>query len=156
MGRLGPWIYGIARNQLRRYYEKERVDARARRRLGLPTDSYVSAFDDAEARVDAANAGSALDTALGSLSEIDRQAVELRVVDEFSYREVGRVLGCSEVAARIRVMRVLQRLSRLLESSGSSTQLPLVSENDGPLIATGAQPKDLDVGPTNHEIGVDR
>ena len=35
-----PWLYGIARNLLRTYYEHERVESRARRRLGLPIHAY--------------------------------------------------------------------------------------------------------------------
>ena len=40
---------------------------------------------------------------------------ELRIVRALSYREVAGSLGCSEVAARIRVARGLGSLSRLLK-----------------------------------------
>ncbi len=35
-----PWLYGIARNLTRAYYEHERVERRARERLGMPLHAY--------------------------------------------------------------------------------------------------------------------
>src|SRR6266540_1478965 len=35
-----PWLYGIGRNLLRRYHHSERVETRARERLGMPIRSY--------------------------------------------------------------------------------------------------------------------
>ena len=43
-----------------------------------------------------------------------REAVELRVVEERGYGEIALELGCTETAARIRVMRALGRLARLV------------------------------------------
>jgi DNA-directed RNA polymerase specialized sigma24 family protein len=36
------------------------------------------------------------------------------VLEDLPYRDVAGVLGCTETAARIRVMRALDRLARLL------------------------------------------
>jgi len=45
----------------------------------------------------------------------ERQAVELRVVDELDYSEIGERLGCSAGSARTRVHRGLARLASLME-----------------------------------------
>jgi RNA polymerase sigma factor (sigma-70 family) len=110
-----PWLYGIARNLLRRYLERERVDTAARKRLGMPLRTYDLDVDATNQRLDAERAAPALTAALDSLPANQRQALELRVVWELSYRQVAGFLGCSEVAARIRVTRALGTLSRALE-----------------------------------------
>jgi RNA polymerase sigma-70 factor (ECF subfamily) len=112
-----PWIYGIARNLLRRYHERERVDTRARERLGMQLRAYELDLDAANARLDAERAAPALAAALDSLPRGQRQALELRVVYDLPYQQVARSLECSEVAARIRVTRALGALARVLKGA---------------------------------------
>jgi len=115
-----PWLYGIARNLLRRYLESERVATNARGRLGMPLRTYELDVDAANDRLDAARMAPALSAALAVLPHAQRQALELRVVDELPYRQVASSLGCSEVAARIRVTRALGTLTRLLRGAAPS------------------------------------
>lgn len=112
-----PWLYGIARNLLRRYHWRERVETRARERLGMPVRSYELDVEAANERLDAQRVAAALAEALGALPLTQRQAIELRIVDELPYQEVASSLGCSEVAARIRVTRALGTLSRKLKGA---------------------------------------
>jgi RNA polymerase sigma factor (sigma-70 family) len=114
----GPWLYGIARNRLSRYYRSSRVEVEARARIGLPEQVSLSEGDIAriEELIDFAATGQAVREALRELSERDREALSLRVVDARSYREIAALLGCSEQAARVRVSRGLQRLDGLLAS----------------------------------------
>jgi len=112
-----PWLYGIARNLLRRYFLSERIQSDARRRLGMPIRSYELDVDAANDRVDAERYAPALAAALESLPTAQRRALELRVIGDLPYREVAGSLGCSEVAARIRVTRALGTLSRALKGA---------------------------------------
>jgi RNA polymerase sigma factor (sigma-70 family) len=114
-GSAAPWLYGIARNVLRRSLERERVENAARRRLGLPLNSYEAELDAVEERVDAEQLRPALEAALADLPDGQREAIELRIVRALAYDEVAASLGCSQVAARIRVTRALTTLSRLLK-----------------------------------------
>ena len=114
-GSAAPWLYGIARNVLRRSLERERVEDAARRRLGLPLHSYEAELDAVEERVGAEQLRPALEAALAELPDGQREAIELRIVRALTYDEVASSLGCSEVAARIRVTRALTTLSRLLK-----------------------------------------
>ncbi|HTL17626.1 MAG TPA: sigma-70 family RNA polymerase sigma factor [Patescibacteria group bacterium] len=59
-----------------------------------------------------------LDDALHELSEADRTAVVLRVLEERSLNEVGAALGLAENAARMRVDRALEKLRALLARRG--------------------------------------
>ena len=112
-----PWLYGIARNLVRAYYEHERVEIRARQRLGIPLHAYELDLDETTDRLDADRVAPALSAALDTLPVSQRRALELRVVDELPYEQVARALGCSQVAARIRVTRALGSLSRLLKGA---------------------------------------
>ena len=112
-----PWLYGIARNLVRTFHERDRAEQRARLRLGMPLDSYELEIDAAGARIDAERLTPQLDAALDSLPVTQREALEFRVLDDFSYAQVALELGCSEVAARVRVTRALSSLSRRLKGA---------------------------------------
>ena len=116
-GSAAPWLYGIAKNLLRRYHERGRIDEAARRRLGMPIRSYELDFEAIEERLAAGELRGELESALDSLPGEQREALELRVVGELPYEDVAAELGCSETAARLRVMRALGKLARLLGAS---------------------------------------
>jgi len=112
-----PWLYGIARNLVRRYYRSERIATAARRRLGMPIRSYELDVDAAHERVDGERTATALAAALEALPPGQREALELRVVDDLPFPDVADALGCTPVAARIRVTRALATLSRALKGA---------------------------------------
>ena len=114
-GSAAPWLFGIARNLLARQHERQGVETRARRRLGMPIRSDDEGLDAAEERDRAARLAGPLHEALGELPPGQRAALELRVVDELPYGQVAAALGCSEPAARLRVMRALNSLTRFLK-----------------------------------------
>lgn len=111
-GSAGPWLYGIAKNLLHRYYERGRIEQEARRRLGMPIRSYESDFEAIDDQIVASGLG--LGSALDSLPPEQREALELRVLGELPYERIAALLDCSVGAARLRVMRALQRLGRLV------------------------------------------
>jgi len=59
-----------------------------------------------------------LDTAMNELSEIDRRAVLMRYFSNCPFAELGRQLGLTENAARMRVERALAKLHELLARRG--------------------------------------
>jgi RNA polymerase sigma factor (sigma-70 family) len=116
-GSAAPWLYGIARNLLHRFYARGRIDELARRRLGLPTRSYEQDFELVEERASAAELHQQLALALESLPQSQREALELRIVGELPYDRIATRLGCSVGAARLRVMRALEKLGARLPGS---------------------------------------
>jgi RNA polymerase sigma factor (sigma-70 family) len=113
------WLYGIARNRLGRYFRSGRVDAAARRKLGmpereLPPDDYERIED----LIDFAPIREALLEALDTLSDEQREALRLRVVDELGYAEVAERLRCTEQNARQRVSRGLRKVALVLQERG--------------------------------------
>lgn len=119
-GSAGPWLYGIGKNLLRRYYEQGRVEEAARRRLDMPIQAYEFDLDTVQDRVTAAELAPGLASGLDSLPQGQREALELRVIEERPYAEVASLLGCTETAARLRVMRALGKLARFIPSQQSS------------------------------------
>jgi RNA polymerase sigma-70 factor (ECF subfamily) len=103
-----PWLLGIARNVLRESLRKRRVEGAARRRLGMPRllaqDAALDAVDERRSLSESEH------RALASLPERDRELLQLRVVEERSYREIAGRLRCTPQAARHRVSRLLRQL----------------------------------------------
>ena len=108
-----PWLFGIARNVARESARRDAVETRARRRLGLPTD--LATEDGYAAVEERLSPREALAQGLEALPEHERQALELRVVDELPYEQVADRLGVRPAAARLRVSRALRRLSLSLK-----------------------------------------
>jgi RNA polymerase sigma-70 factor (ECF subfamily) len=104
-----PWLLGIARNVLRDSARRDRIDTRARAKLGLPLDlAAEDGYADVEERLSPRRA---LAKALEDLPEYERRALELRVVDELPYPEVAERLAIRPAAVRLRVSRALRRLA---------------------------------------------
>jgi RNA polymerase sigma-70 factor (ECF subfamily) len=111
------WLLTIGRRTLSRSLERERVEQRALRRLGV---ERVLLDDRTYERLEELCANAQLrgqvQNALDSLTPRVAAAVELRVVRELPFAEVARQLGCSEIAARMRVARGLSQLHEALEA----------------------------------------
>jgi RNA polymerase sigma-70 factor (ECF subfamily) len=103
-GDARPWLFGIARNLVRRLYRDRAIERRARLRLRLPVpDEDAAVVLD---RVAAAQHGISLD----GLPEEQRRALELRVLDDLDYAEIGERLHITPEGARTRVFRALGTL----------------------------------------------
>jgi len=122
------WLYGIGRNLLSRYFRDGAVDARARRRLGMPERTVgESDFERIEELIDFAEQGDRIREAMASLPEGQREAVTLRVIEGRSYRETAEELGTTEVVARARVSRGLRRIASDLEAERAKEPIELES-----------------------------
>ncbi len=107
------WLLGIANNKLRENARRGRVDAAARRRLGL---AEISFGEDDLARVEKlVDAGSVALAQLAELPEDQRAAVWGRIVEEKDYDRLASELKCSEALMRQRVSRGLRRMRTRME-----------------------------------------
>ena len=104
-----PWLLGIARNVLADTLRRDQIETRARERLGLPLDlATEDGFTEVEERL---SPRLALEHQLDALSSGEREALELRVIDELPYPELAARLHIRPAAARLRVSRALRRLA---------------------------------------------
>jgi RNA polymerase sigma-70 factor, ECF subfamily len=95
------WLFGIAKNLVRRMYRDRAIERRARLRLRLPVPE-----DDAADALDRIAASQEL----GSLDALPDEQLELRVLDELEYAEIGERLELTPAGARTRVFRALGTL----------------------------------------------
>lgn len=110
-GSGAAWLFGIARNLLRGWHRRRRVDTAARVRLGMSTPSWVpDEVADADARIDAERLAERLREAMGDLPPGLRDALSLHILDGRTHAEVADALGISEPNARLRVSRAVRRL----------------------------------------------
>lgn len=113
------WIYGIGRHRLGRFFRSGRIDATARRRLGMPERELPPEdYERIEDLVDFAPIRDAMVEALQTVTPDQRDAMQLRVIDGLGYAEVAERLGCSEGNARQRVSRGLRRVAMILQERG--------------------------------------
>jgi RNA polymerase sigma factor (sigma-70 family) len=104
-----PWLLGIARNVLRETVRLDRVETNARERLGLPLD--LASEDGYAAVEERLSPRAALSAAFDQLPTHEREAVELRVLDDLPYETVASRLAIQPAAARLRVSRALRRMA---------------------------------------------
>lgn len=113
------WLYGIARHRLGRFFRTGRVDAAARRKLGMPErDLPPDDYERIEDLIDFAPIRAALVEALETLGPDQREAMRLRVIDGLDYAEVAERLHCTQQSARQRVSRGLRKVALLLQERG--------------------------------------
>ena len=104
-----PWLLGIARNVLLETVRADQIESRARERLGLPLDlAAEDGFTEVEDRL---SPRLLLDGQFDILPAGEREALQLRVIDELTYEEVAKQLDIRPTAARLRVSRALRRLA---------------------------------------------
>jgi RNA polymerase sigma-70 factor (ECF subfamily) len=110
------WIFAIARHQLSGYFKRGRAERKAIRRLGIEVPPVEP--DDLDRIEELAGLGPlrfAVSAEFERLSPDQRDALQLRLIDELPYPDVARALSISESTARARVSRGLRRLAASLE-----------------------------------------
>ena len=107
------WIYGIARRELSMYFRRGVVERRALARLGVERGPLTDIdYERIEDLASLRSHQAALAAGLASLSVDQRQALQLRIVEERSYAELASTLGITEQTARARVSRALRALAK--------------------------------------------
>jgi RNA polymerase sigma-70 factor (ECF subfamily) len=113
-----PWLYRAAHlaiaNQRRTLARRGRLDDRARLQAAGAT-----VLDHSELVV----ADMELASAFRALSEADREVLRLAAWEGLGPGAIGAVLGCTAVAAKARLYRARQRLSRQLGTGSAQLEL---------------------------------
>lgn len=121
---LVGWLNGIANRKVALFYRKHAVEKRALGRLGIDSPELTEEeHRDVLRRADLPWMRGVVVEALATLSEPQRTALKMRIVDEMPYEQIARRLDTTEEAVRARVARALSALRRQLEH-----QQPLLEE----------------------------
>jgi RNA polymerase sigma-70 factor (ECF subfamily) len=111
------WLYGIAHHRLADYWRRARVRRRALERVGFERRELSDPeYERIEQLAGLGELRDQVAAGLNGLSEDQRRAVTLRIVEERPYPEVAAVLGVSEQTARARVSRAVGALRASLEA----------------------------------------
>jgi RNA polymerase sigma factor (sigma-70 family) len=108
------WLFTIARNTLANSLRRGRVEAHARRRVGIH-EAIAFTSDELERVEQAASASGWVVELLERLPFEQREAVRARVLEERSYPDIAGALETSELVIRKRVSRGLSNLRAELE-----------------------------------------
>ena len=113
-GSAAPWLFGIARNVLMASVRRGRLERGACERLGLLHEIDRSPAEPVpgEAWLDG------LDEAMAELSDDQREAIRLRVVEDMAYEDAAARLDATPQAVRARVSRGLRQLRTRLDAHG--------------------------------------
>jgi RNA polymerase sigma-70 factor (ECF subfamily) len=117
-----PWLFGVARNLLRK---KRRTDTRRADLLARAWQPALPLGPSEPSAIDAATLRSALE----QLDADDQEILRLVVWDDLNPARAAVVLGCTAIAARSRLLRARRRLAALLglehpvQRSGPSRQV---------------------------------
>jgi RNA polymerase sigma factor (sigma-70 family) len=109
-GNARMWLFGIARNVLAASARRGRVEAQARRRLGLEPLVLEQRDLDSISVLIARDGDSRVREWLAALPAKLAVALQARVLDEREYADIAAELECSEAVVRQRVSRGLRKL----------------------------------------------
>jgi RNA polymerase sigma-70 factor (ECF subfamily) len=98
-----PWLYAVARKTLANHYRASSKDDVLP--AAQPEDTFLPIERD-----------DALASAFARLSESDREVLRLVAWEQLSPAAAAQVLGCSQVACRVRFHRARRRLSAELRA----------------------------------------
>jgi RNA polymerase sigma-70 factor (ECF subfamily) len=112
--RFGGWIFRILRNRCTDYLKEHR-----RRDVPLRDDApFTSERDQPERELERTRLQAAVEHALATLPEPQREAFLLKHVEGLSYEEMMELLGASESALKMRVKRAREALQVALAAFG--------------------------------------
>jgi RNA polymerase sigma factor (sigma-70 family) len=111
---VAAWLYAIARNLAARWMRTRISERDACRRLGIEVARAMTDGSSSTAPSAGELDADRLEAAYAALAPTEREVLELRVLAELAYSDVGGRLGCSVNAARIRTFRALQSLRKYL------------------------------------------
>jgi len=103
-----PWLFAVIRNSLGDYFRKKEKDA-----LAVPLDELQ--VTPSSLLVEDAHNLDALIPKDALLTKSQRQSLELRYGEDFSFEEIAKALGTNATNARQIVNRALKRLQKLIK-----------------------------------------
>lgn len=109
-GGFDAWMYGIARNVVLERHRGTQRDQRLGEREAGRSDPLGSGGDEVDAALVRDEQHGEIRRAFATLSDADRELLELRVVGGLSAEEVGAVLHKNAGAIRMAQSRALERL----------------------------------------------
>lgn len=109
---FSSWLYKIAINEINGFFRSKKNFTRTVSISDFQIDTLVNEIDYSEPLIDS---HVLIPVLLEQLNESEIQLVELRFFENRSFKEMGFLLGLTEVNAKIKTYRVLKKLKKLSE-----------------------------------------
>jgi len=125
-----PWLLRTASNHILHVGRSVHRRARLAERAASMGDTPVVGdhADAVSSRLDAAND---IDAAMGELKASDQEILRLHAWEHLTVAELGYVLGCTQVAAKVRLHRATRRLATAVLAARSVASLTTHPEPTG-------------------------
>jgi RNA polymerase sigma-70 factor (ECF subfamily) len=107
---FSSWLYRIARNEVYRSIEKNKVQ----RTLNIDVDALKGLLHEADADEGLIQKEKSLTVCLGQLAEADMQLIEMRFFESRAFKEIGQILELTENNAKVKVYRILEKLKKCI------------------------------------------
>ncbi len=111
------WLYRSAKGDLQNYYRCHKAISMDRIDFQADTERLVHCEDGLEYSSRLELAESIVDS-LNALALDRRHILTLRIFEKLSYLEIGSILGCSEIKARVNFYRAKKELQKCLRQRG--------------------------------------
>jgi len=108
---FSAWLYRIAINEINEYFRNQKKESRV---VSLETAHIGKLFEEIEIAEDM-EPEEMVGLLLQELSPEDVQFIELRFFENHSFRDMGFLLGISEVNAKVKTYRILKKLKDIAE-----------------------------------------
>ena len=107
---FSAWLYKIAINEVRLFFRSRKNYPRT---ISISENEFRELQEETIEENSYANAYQVLPKLLGQLSEIELQMVELRFFEKKSFKDIGFVMGLTEVNAKVKTYRILKKLKEI-------------------------------------------
>ncbi len=110
---FSSWLYRIAINEVNQFFRKESKFTRSVSLDDNHINTLIHEIDYSQTLIDSHVLVSVL---LEQLTEHEIQFIELRFFENRSFKDMGYLLGLTEVNAKIKTYRILKKLKKLSEN----------------------------------------
>lgn len=110
---FSSWLYRIAINEVNMYYRKSKNLIRS---VSVDDHQVVTLIDEIDYSEPLIDSQVLISVLLEQLNEYEIQFIELRFFENQSFKEIGFLLGLTEVNAKIKTYRILKKLKKLSQN----------------------------------------
>ena len=109
---FSAWLYRIAINTVNEHFRKQKKETRY---ISAEVEQIGSFFEDLDLDPKV-SAEERIVELLAELNPKDLQIIELRFFENYSYREIGEIMGMSETNSKTKTFRILKKLKEIYKS----------------------------------------